>query len=127
VGGGLEKRLGSEGEPSHYNYAIITHPGIVPGTTSWERNMTKRVKLLLLAIAAVLVGASQSSADDVVPAYITTLYSDATHQTVVGHIYPDCRVFPYVYVQYTLVGTYSYYGIDEYVGSCGPNGWEPIE
>lgn len=90
--------------------------------------MIKRVKLLLLAIAAVLVGVSQSSAqDDVVPAYVTTLYSDATYQTVVGHIWPDCRVFPYVYVQYTLAGTFSYYGIDEYVGSCGPNGWEPIE
>lgn len=90
--------------------------------------MTKRLKLLVLAIAAVLVGASRSSAqDDVVPAYITTLYSDATHQTVVGHIYPDCRVFPYVYVQYTLSGTYSQYGVDEYFGSCGPNGWEPIE
>jgi hypothetical protein len=85
--------------------------------------------LRFAAIAAVMLGASQAGAqqDDVVPAYVTTLYSDATHQTVVGHIYPDCRVFPYVYVQYSLEGTYSIYGVDEYVGSCGPYGWEPIE
>jgi len=84
--------------------------------------------MCLTTIAATLGGANQAGAqqDDVVPAYLTTLYGDATYQTVVGHIYPDCRVEPYVHVQYTLAGTYSYYGIDEYVGSCGPNGWEPI-
>ena len=92
------------------------------------RSAALTAAMFLIAIAAMLGGASQAAAqqDDVVPAYFTTLYSDATYQTVVGYIYPDCRVFPYVYVQYTLVGTYSQYGIDEYVGSCGPAGWEPI-
>ena len=83
----------------------------------------------LAALAVLLLSASPGAAyqeDDVVPAYVTTLYSDATHQTAVGHIYPDCRVFPYVYVQYTLVGTYTTFAVDELVGWCGPYGWEPI-
>lgn len=89
--------------------------------------MIKRVKLLSLAIALVLVCASQAGAQqDVVPAYRTTFYSDATHQTVVGYLHPDCRVFPFIYVQYYLEGTITYYTEDQFVGSCGPNGWEPI-
>ncbi len=82
----------------------------------------------LTTVAAMLGANSQAAAEHSsgIPAYMTTLYSDATYQTVVGYIYPDCRTFPYVYVHYTLVGTYSRYGIDDYVGSCGPDGWEPI-
>ncbi len=89
--------------------------------------MIKRVKLLALVVVAVLVGASRTGAQqDEVPAYRTTFYSDATHQTAVGYLYPECRSYPYVYVQYHLVGTYTSYTEDEYVFSCGGSGPEPI-
>ena len=78
----------------------------------------KRVKLLLLAIALlVLVGTNLAASDwGPLPAYTTTLYSDATYQTVVGYIYPECH--PYYGIWYHLSGTYSQYGIDQYVGTC---------
>ena len=89
--------------------------------------MIKRVKLLALAVVVVLMGASRIGAQqDEVPAYHTTFYSDATHQTEVGYLIPQCRTYPYVYVQYYLVGTYTQYSEDEYVFSCGPGGAEPI-
>jgi hypothetical protein len=91
-------------------------------------NMKKRLRFAALAVAMVLTafasmvgGASRANACDAVDAYVTTLYSDATYQTVVGHIYPTaCRWTPHgFYVQYTLEGTYSYYAIDEYAYTCG--------
>lgn len=92
--------------------------------------MSKKLRVMaatFLTVAALLGGAGQADAQyEVVPAYITTMYSDATHSTAVGHLYPDCQVVPYVHVQYTLVGTFTYHTTDQYVGSCGPGGWEPI-
>jgi hypothetical protein len=88
--------------------------------------MTKRVKLLALVVAAVLVGASQAGSQQSGQSmYYTRLYSDATYQTQVGYIYPQCS---YPYVRYYLVGTFTYYAVDEYVGFC-PNGVleQPIE
>jgi|GEM_PF-2823019 len=89
--------------------------------------------LRLVALAAVLSLTSwlamggQARAQDGIPAYHTTFYSDATHQTAVGELNPDCRVWPYVYVQYSLSGTYTNYAVDDYiVGYCGPDGWELI-
>jgi hypothetical protein len=86
--------------------------------------MLKRKRLLALVVAATLAIPSPASAFQYhEPAYFTTLYSDGTYTTVVGHLWPSCGPG---YVQYYLEGTYSIYGIDELVGYCGPNGWEPI-
>jgi hypothetical protein len=82
--------------------------------------MPKRVKLLsLLFLALFTVFASVSHAwpeCGAQAAYYTTLYSDATHQTQVGYIYPECH--PYYCIWYHLVGTYSQYGVDEYAFTC---------
>jgi hypothetical protein len=78
--------------------------------------MNKRVKLLLLAIVLVLMGTNLAASWGPLPAYNTTLYSDATYQIVVGYIYPECH--PYYGIWYHLSGTYSQYGIDQYVGTC---------
>ena len=92
--------------------------------------MQKRSKLLIPAALATMFlaagpAASQYAAypDGREPAYFTTLYSDSSHTTVVGHITPECG---YAYVQYTLDGTYSIYGVDELVGYCTAYGWAPV-
>lgn len=87
--------------------------------------MIKQVKMLSLSlfVAAMLAGASQAGAQSV-PAYYTTFYSDATYQTEVGYLTPECRVLPYVYVQYYLTGTYTRYQVDQYAFSCGEYGPE---
>ncbi|NOK09683.1 hypothetical protein [Corallococcus exercitus] len=79
--------------------------------------------LTSLAVASVFLGASPASAGYREAAYVTTLYSDASHTTVVGHIYPECG---WSYVQYHLVGTYTQYTTDEFVGYCTENGWEQL-
>lgn len=90
--------------------------------------MKKRLRFAALAVAMVLTtlasmlgGTSRANACDSVDAYVTTLYSDDTYQTVVGHIYPtECRLTPHgFYVQYTLEGTHSRYEITEYAYTCG--------
>lgn len=81
-----------------------------------------------LIVASVFLSASPASAqyaaypDGREPAYYTTLYSDASHTTIVGYITPECG---FRYVQYTLHGTYSQYSSDELVGYCTENGWDP--
>ena len=93
--------------------------------------------LRFVALAAVLsltcwlpMGGQAHAEQDGIPAYHTTLYSDATYQTAVGYIDPvDCRLSPpnNYYVQYQLTGTYTTYAIDDYiVGYCGPDGWGPF-
>ncbi|HEY1605511.1 MAG TPA: hypothetical protein VGF77_07915 [Allosphingosinicella sp.] len=54
--------------------------------------------------------------------YVTHMYSDASHTTEVGEILPECTANG---VQYHLVGTYTYFQVDEYIGDC--NGGGPIE
>jgi hypothetical protein len=88
-----------------------------------ENIMRKRLTGFI-AVAAVFLGSSPAYANYREAAYVTTLYSDASYTTVVGQITPDCG---FRYVQYTLSGTYSQYGIDEFVGYCTPYGWEMIE
>jgi hypothetical protein len=95
-----------------------------------EEAMNKHLKLLgAIAVGAVLLGATPAASqyaaypDGREPAYFTTLYSDSSHTTVVGHISPECG---YAYVQYTLDGTYSQYGEDELVGYCTQYGWAQI-
>jgi len=88
--------------------------------------MRKHVKLLSLIVALMLVAGSLAAWPEwgEQPAYVTTLYSDATYQTVVGYITPHCH--PYYGVLYTLSGTYSIYGIDQYVFTCYNGQEEPL-
>ena len=88
--------------------------------------MSKRTKLLSLSVGMMLVAANLAAWPECgpQPAYVTTLYSDATHQTVVGYITPQCH--PYYCVLYTLSGTYSIYGTDEYVFTCYGGEIEPL-
>lgn len=79
--------------------------------------------LASLAVASVFLSASPAFADYREDAYITTLYSDATYTTVVGHIYPSCG---YNYVQYTLEGSNSNYPVDEFYCTCTRYGCEPL-
>jgi hypothetical protein len=82
-----------------------------------------------LVMSSVFLSASPAAAqyaaypDGRQPAYNTTLYSDASHTTIVGYISPECG---FREVQYTLSGTYSIYGVDEFVGYCTENGWAPL-
>jgi hypothetical protein len=88
--------------------------------------MSKLTKLLSLTVGMMLVATSLAAWPDCgpQPAYVTTLYSDATYQTVVGYITPQCH--PYYCILYTLSGTYSTYGIDEYVFTCNGGEIEPL-
>lgn len=79
--------------------------------------------LTSLAVATVFLYANPASAWYREAAYVTTLYSDATYTTVVGHIYPRCGLR---FIEYYLEGTFTYYTIDEFVGYCTPGGMEPI-
>ena len=83
--------------------------------------------LRVAALVVVMVGASQAGAQqELVPAYVTTYYSSATHKKVVGHLNPECKTSPTVHVEYTLEGTATQYSTEELVGECGPNGWAII-
>lgn len=83
-----------------------------------------KTRLGFAVIAATLLTAHPASAFDYrEAAYRTYMYSDATYTTVVGTIEPTCG---YQYVQYYLVGTYTYFQQDEFVGYCTQYGWEPI-
>ena len=89
--------------------------------------MKKHGRLLAsIAVAAVFLSASPASAQQGNPAYNTTLYSDASHTTVVGHIiWVGCDRWGHP--RYQLQGTYSQYGVDELVGYCGGDGeTEPL-
>jgi hypothetical protein len=100
--------------------------------------MLKRSKLILAAGTMLMAGAGQAgatltmtagyaAASDPVPAYRTTMYSDATFTTVVGTIEPECQSrFGEPYVQYRLQGQYTYHQQDELVYYCGSYGPEPI-
>lgn len=86
--------------------------------------MRKWIRMAPVALAALGFGASPASAFDYrEAAYRTYMYSDATHTTQVGQIDPECG---YYYVQYHLTGTYTYHQVDEFVGYCTQNGWEPL-
>jgi hypothetical protein len=91
-----------------------------------EEIVEKRSKILSsIAVAAVFLSASPASAQQGTPAYNTTLYSDATHQTQVGSIVWDgCD--RYDFPHYHLVGTYSQYGVDEQVGYCFEGEMQPL-
>lgn len=86
--------------------------------------MFKRMATIALTLTTMLVGPSlpasaQTTCTDLV---LTHMYSDATHTTQVGYIYGECS---YPVIRYYLVGTYTYFQVDEVVGQCGPCG--PIE
>jgi hypothetical protein len=98
------------------------------GSQTVEEIMRKRL-LGFIAVTTVVLGGTPAAGyyssypDGREPAYLTTLYSDASHTTVVGHITPECG---YQYVQYSLSGTYSQHGTDELVGYCTEHGWAQI-
>jgi hypothetical protein len=86
--------------------------------------MIKRISAYgIAALGVATLAAGPAQADYREAAYVTTMYSDASHTQEVGHIYPECG---YNYVQYHLEGTYTYYQENEFVYYCTQNGPEPI-
>jgi hypothetical protein len=86
--------------------------------------MKKWIRILPAAACVAFLAAGPANAYDYrEAAYRTHMYSDGTYTTEVGTIEPECG---YSSVQYHLVGTYTYYQQDEFVGYCTQDGWEPI-
>jgi hypothetical protein len=83
--------------------------------------MRKAIGIIFLVVASAVVGPSPALAQDSEPMYVTHMYSDASDTTEVGGIYPQCTSRG---VQYHLVGTYTYFQVDELVGYCPDS---PIE
>jgi hypothetical protein len=83
--------------------------------------MRKAILFVFVAAASAVIGPSPAIAQTSEPMFVTHMYSDASHTTEVGQILPQCT---WRGVQYTLVGTYTYFQVDEQVGNC-PD--EPIE
>jgi hypothetical protein len=84
--------------------------------------MLKGIGIVSLVVSAFVVEPSAAFAQTSQPMYVTHMYSDASHTTEVGEILPECTANG---VQYHLVGTYTYFQVDEYIGDC--NGGGPIE
>jgi hypothetical protein len=82
-----------------------------------ELDMLKGIGITSLVVASFVVGPSAAFAQSSQPMYVTHMYNDASHTTEVGDIMPECT---YEGVQYHLVGTYTYFQVDEYVGDCPP-------
>jgi hypothetical protein len=80
--------------------------------------MGKQINILSsIAVATVFLSASPASAQYGTPAYHTTFYSDASHQTQVGYlIWTGCD--RYDNPTYELVDTYTYFTEDEPIGYC---------
>lgn len=71
------------------------------------------------AVAAVFLSASPASAQQGEPIVISTMYSDASLTTEVGHIeFLYCNRFGHPI--YRLVGTHSYHSQNETIGYCDP-------
>lgn len=81
-----------------------------------------KIAKLTVGAAAVLLSA-QATAQDGEPMYHTIFYADAAHTQQVGYLFPECTARG---VRYHLNGTYTYYTEDELIGTCGPNGPEPL-
>lgn len=80
--------------------------------------MIKRMKLYAMAVATLLVSASQAGSQPVgTPAYRWNYYSDAAHQTLVGSVYPvGCNYDDSVI--YDQIGPRTSYFDQELVGYC---------
>ena len=81
--------------------------------------MLKRFAISLVALATMLIGPTQQAAAQIGGCqnlYLTHMYSDATHSVEVGYIWGYCS---YPYIRYFLEGTYTYFQVDEVVGTCG--------
>ena len=117
---------------------LASEPGDDSSLSNREAKMLRRSKMILVGTAMLMAGAGQAGATlmtsgghvavyNSVPAYRTTMYSDATFMTVVGTIEPECQVRGgEPYVQYYLQGQYTYHQQDELVYYCGPWGPEPL-
>jgi hypothetical protein len=97
--------------------------GLRRGATVEDMMIKRILGYSLAALGAATLAAGPAQADYREAAYLTTLFSDASHTEVVGHIVPECG---FRYVQYHLEGTYTYYTEDEFVGYCTENGWEQL-
>lgn len=100
--------------------------------------MLKRSKLLVAAVAMMIVGTGPAGAALTtetatalyvsVPAYRTDMYSDAAKTILVGSLEPDCKFRPDIgpYVEHYLIGAYGEFTESHFVYNCGPYGAEPI-
>ncbi len=88
--------------------------------------MKNRRRLLSsITVATVFLSASPASAQESIPAYNTTLYSDATYTTVVGSIvWTGCDA--YNNPTYRLDGQNTNYAVDHHAGYCYGGGREPL-
>jgi len=81
--------------------------------------MFKRIGIIALTLASLLAGPSTAMAQapcECIDIVMTRMYSDATHTVQVGYISGYCS---WNGVQYQLFGTYTYFQVDEVIGSCG--------
>jgi hypothetical protein len=96
-----------------------------------EDIMKKRSNLLgCIAVATVFLSASPASAQQAVPVYNSTFFSDATQQTPVGYKkWSGCDHFDQPLFE--LEGSYSQYEMSYFVGYCYYGqmvlGWSPPE
>ena len=79
--------------------------------------MLKRIAIISVTLASMMVGPSQAVAQwgECENIYLTRMYSDATHTVQVGYISGYCA---YPYIQYVLTGTYTYFQTEEVMGTC---------
>jgi hypothetical protein len=92
--------------------------------------MIARLKIVSLAVATLLVGASQIEAQPMgAPAYRTDYYNNAPHDTLVGTIFPiGCSYDEFTgdTVNYRLVGTQTNYPDMQLVGYCSYGEYNPV-
>lgn len=74
-------------------------------------------------LSLLVLGNAAATADYRERIYLTTYYSDATHQSAVGSLYAECGPNEAVY---QLSGSSSQYETVEWVGWCTPSGPEYI-
>jgi hypothetical protein len=88
-------------------------------------DMISRLKIVSLAAATLLIGASQAWAQpEGTPAYRTDFYNNAAHDTLVGSISPIGCDDDEVY--YRLIGTQTSYSDQELVGYCSEGVYNPV-
>jgi hypothetical protein len=94
-----------------------------------EEAMLKRIAVASFTLTALLAGPGIASAQPPgVPAYSTTYYSDASHSTVVGHLFWNgCDYYNDTDTpHYRLYGTQTSYHDDDLAGYCYGGEMYPI-
>jgi hypothetical protein len=103
--------------------------GIMPERGTVEDIMIKQIAVASFSLAAMLVGPGLASAQPPgTPAYLTTFYSDASHTTVVGHLFWNGCDYNYGVdaPHYRLSGTQTSYHDDDLAGYCYEGEMYPI-